>query len=353
MFPWSVSGGLFFMSSPYSTITLIAPEAVTLFQNGVLPALPLACFWCVPAGGGFLVLYPENVAEVPGASDFCAALIAASLIDSVVVFASVDREESLRLRVFRNGETVDMYQTAPGESIGEDLPPTGGDAHLLADVFGIADPRLVLELKDVLRASRFDEFLGFGEAKERHAEIAHLLDLPPASVGIGYESIERGGIPEGIASGALNYRPPHDGPAPSGAKLRQYALLRTKRGESEAEVAARFLPDVISWEDDFLGEPLPTLGKRDELRAHFADVFPNLAGSAFMLRVAETDDQFGSFALDIGGGATDDAIESLPLFTLTQEVPAGLFARLCGRMPWAVWSYESRRIVYRPAATDD
>lgn len=320
------------------------------FINGTLPALPFAYFATVPDDRGRMVLYPESVFDVPNVGDFAAALFSTSLPDALVILATVNDEDVLRLRFFQYGESTEEYCTEPGQPSGEELPPSGGDADKLATMFGITDPDLVGELSDVLRAPRLDDQFGFGEAKERHAEIAQLLDLPASSSGIGYESLQRGLMPESITQDGLRHFPTDDGFADAGLKLRQYMLFAPLIEESEAQVAARFLPDVIAWEDDFLEEPTPILGTVATLQNHISTAFPELSEQGSKNWLSVLDDQYDLLEMDLGSSSPDTDLDHLTIFTLSENVPTVMLAQLCDGMPWAVWSYETRQIVLPSAA---
>ncbi|MBC7809025.1 MAG: hypothetical protein H7145_23060 [Akkermansiaceae bacterium] len=338
------------MSLSYTTLTVLGGSVASRFSDESLPALPFAYFATVPDALGRMVLYPESVADVPNAGDFAAAVFSSSLPDAVVVLARVDTEDTLRLRFFGRGESRDEYRTEPGLFTGEDLPPSGGNIERLARLFGITEHDLLRELSEVLGATRLDEQFGYGEAKERHAEIADLLSLPPSSVGIGFEHLQRGLTPEAVSPESLRHFPKDSGMQESGLNLRQYALFNPAVGESEARIAARFLPDVIDWEDDFLGEPDPALDTIADLRAHLHAMLPDLSAYSASW-VSFVDDRLDLLGVDLGTSTApvETAIADVAVFTLSPSVPGTLLSRLCAGKSWAVWSYETRQTVVRSA----
>ncbi len=338
------------MTSFYTTLAVCGSVAVSRLREGSFPSLPFAYFVAVPEEGNFVVLFLEAIPDVPNVGDYAAALISSALTEMPVVLAVVNREDTLRLRFFRDGQPVDEYCTEPGLLIGEELPPSGGNARRLAELFALSDADQIAELQDVLSAPRLDERYGFGKAKERHGEIAQLLGLPSASVGVGYESIQHGLIPDNVGPDVLRTVLPDEVFAKSGAMLRQYMIFCPTVGESGAQVAARFLPDVISWEDDFSGEGLPVLGSVADVGNHFADVFPELPQTRNQHWIVIDDGQFGQVTLDLGNAPTESAVEFVLLFSQSRDVPVSFFARLCARTNWAVWGYESRQVMYSPAA---
>ncbi len=336
------------MSLSYTTVTVIGPDVAGRFATDSLPALPFAYFATVPDARGCVVLFPETVRDVPNAGDFAAALFSASFPDAIAVLATVDEEDVLRMRFFQTGSSVEEYVTEPGKAIGEDLPPSGGNITKLATVFGLSDADTLAELPALLAAGKYDDALGFGEAKERHGEIAHLLDLPAASVGVGYESLERGLLPDEVEGASLRHFPTDSGFADSGLKLRQYALFHPAAGETDGQIAARFLPDVISWEDDFLQEAIPVLGTAAEIRAQFSRVFAGRVDGSDGNWLSLLDEEYDLLEADLG--TFDQPIESTHLFALSQDIPTALLSRLCEGTPWAVWSYETKQVVSRPTS---
>jgi hypothetical protein len=265
--------------------------------------------------------------------------------DALVVLSVVDEEDVLRMRIFRSGSSVEEYITEPGTVIGEDLPPSMGDVFKLASMFGVSGADTLNELSHLLAAGRYDDELGFGEAKERHGEIAQLLNLPMASVGIGYESLERGLLPDEVERDSLRYFPADIGLTASGLKLRQYALFHPMEGETDGQIAARFLPEVISWEDDFLSEATPVLGTAIDVANHFSRIFAERVDATSRNWLSLLDEENDLLEADLG--TSDQAIDNLHLFSLSQEIPTTLLSQLCEGTPWAVWSYETKRVVTR------
>ena len=89
-----------------------------------------------------------------------------------------------------DGKTIDRYNSMPSYFDGGGDEPSGGNGALLADVFHV--PR---------RGRAVDELLhrlhsNVGVEIDRHGELARLLDLPIASVGMGYRYVSRGEFPE-------------------------------------------------------------------------------------------------------------------------------------------------------------
>lgn len=338
------------MSLSYTSLTVIGPEVASKHSTGAFPALPFA-YYLSPAGGqSGVVLYPEAIREVPNAGDFAAALVSTSFPNAVVVLAAVGEEDTLRIRFFYGGDPFDEYLTEPGRVTGEDLPPSGGDCRRLASLFRLTDEGSIEGLNAMLRAPRYDDDYGFGEARERHSEIAQLLRLPQCAVGTGYDSISRGLLPNEVEPDSLKHLAPDSGFDEAGLKLTQYVLFQPSDGENEARIAARFLPDVIAWEEDFLEEPLTSLGSVPIIREHVAARFVARADEspAYWLRILN--DRYDLLELDLGNSFPEDELESVNVFALAQETPTASLARLCEGTPWAVWSYEARQTVVRSAS---
>jgi hypothetical protein len=114
----------------------------------------------------------------------CAALIALNHDDDLFFYALLE-----------NGKLIDEYNSWPGYFDGAVREPVGGDARKLAAAFGVPD-----------RADQLDRLLHGTEyafETERHAALVRVLDLLPAAVGSGYETISEGELPEGIGEGEL------------------------------------------------------------------------------------------------------------------------------------------------------
>lgn len=206
-------------------------------------AAPVPFYETMPDANGLRVVYPECTGELPNAGDLL-AMLSTRAFGTVALLAEVQNEETLRLRLFERGEPTDEYLAEPGYADGNDLPPSGGNAARLCTAFGIADAETVDELSALLRAGRYDDEYGYAVASDRHREIADLLGFPAASIGTDYGDIERGKMPEGLVDSGLRFVPATDPP-------RQYVVCRVSLDTTDGEIAARFSPDVIAFEEEF------------------------------------------------------------------------------------------------------
>jgi hypothetical protein len=97
-----------------------------------------------------------------------------------------------------DGRVIDTYDSNPGYLLGERRAPSGGDAALLTDTFGV--PEMRLRVDALLRRVAVD---GSFEC-ERHAELLHLLGLPRRPAQLGYRYVSRGELLS--ESGAIELR---------------------------------------------------------------------------------------------------------------------------------------------------
>jgi hypothetical protein len=148
-----------------------------------------------PARNGAVVVFDAHI-ESQDARDIdslaspiskrlrCAALLALNHDDDLLYYA-----------LFERGRLVDEYNSRPGYFDGTEQTAAGGDARKLAAAFGVRD-----------RADRLDRLLHGAEyafETERHAALVQLLELPPAAVGSGYDTISQGELPEGVLESEL------------------------------------------------------------------------------------------------------------------------------------------------------
>lgn len=122
----------------------------------------------------------------------CPALAILNHDDDVLVYV-----------LFDAGKVVDEYNSAPGyvdADADPGAPPAGGDAQRLTAAFGAPDR--AADTERILRAAGNAEE-GFVFATDRHRELASVLRLSSAAVGMGYTYLEEGELPEGLQLAAL------------------------------------------------------------------------------------------------------------------------------------------------------
>ena len=178
-----------------------------------------------PARNGAIVVFDAQI-ESQGARDIdrLAGPISASLGCAALIAVNHD-DDLLYYALLEHGRLIDEYNSRPGYFDGVMQEAAGGDARKLAAAFGVLD-----------RVDQLDRLL-HGEAftfeTERHAALVQLLDLPPAAVGSGYETIDQGELPEGIREGELRSVgaaavPRNPPPAPRNLTDTEAEALRTK-----------------------------------------------------------------------------------------------------------------------------
>lgn len=148
-----------------------------------------------PADNGAIVVFDAGI-ESQDAKDIdrfagplserlrCVALVALNHDDDLLYYALLE-----------SGRLIDEYNSRPGYFDGTEQAAAGGDTRALAAAFDVPDR--ADQLHRVLHSTSYTF------ETERHAELAELLRLPPAAVGSGYETISKGGPPEGVPQGAL------------------------------------------------------------------------------------------------------------------------------------------------------
>lgn len=121
----------------------------------------------------------------------CVALSATNHDDSVFYF-----------QLFNDGELLDDYNSSPSHfTASGPTQPSGGDAHLLCDIFRM--PTAVNELEQALRFEPFAD--GADETDDRyvfecdrHVDLVRLLGLSTNAIGAGFNYIIDGSLPEGL-----------------------------------------------------------------------------------------------------------------------------------------------------------
>ena len=337
------------MNLRYFTIAVSEGEVGT---NIASAGLPLAYFVTTDDPTGWTMLFPEALSDVPHAGDFIAAWTSSLSPNGKAVLAEVNEEDLFRLRLFANGNSVDEYVVQPGYADGVDLPPSGGNIAAIRAFFAIHDPQTIQDLTDVLTANRYDDAFGFGFAKERHGEIAELLGLPSSSVGMGYDSLSRGGMPEETSPDRIQLVSLERAGANAGMQLRQYVLFITADPESAAQIAARFLPDVISWDDEYLVDEPPMLGTLEQVRTSIlehvsVDQKETLSEKNWL---TFTDADGYRIEIDLVAGNVGEMLREVRLYSLTigGKIPETFFRQLCRDTTWRIWDYRTRQIVGDP-----
>lgn len=100
--------------------------------------------------------------------------------------------------LFQSGQLVDEYNSCPScfhEASEEPSGPTKCDAQKLCDAFGC--PQNADRVEAILQKSSFDDD-GYVFEVDRHSDLVNALALSDYAVGMGYDYIEDGELPEGL-----------------------------------------------------------------------------------------------------------------------------------------------------------
>jgi hypothetical protein len=99
-----------------------------------------------------------------------------TIFNSITVYTTIHDSDVVFMYIYKNGQLIFSYNSAPGYFNGDDLPPQIENID-----------KLLLEYKDIDK-EEFINVLNSNEifADDLHGDIARILDLPPYSVGFGY-----------------------------------------------------------------------------------------------------------------------------------------------------------------------
>lgn len=171
------------MGASYSNITLHGPERDRIIQ--ALEARGRQAY-VGPATGGVVVVFDEQSDDDPDVGAELARELTGEL-KGVALVATVHDDDIFLYSLVRDGQVVDEYNSAPGYFDGGDAPPEGGDAALLASVFGAGNQAAV---ERVLRHPAKSGDYMYETA--RHADLFEVLGLPEHAVGAGFGYIYQG-----------------------------------------------------------------------------------------------------------------------------------------------------------------
>lgn len=177
------------MTTPttYTNITLTAVEqaeaaewlAENGFRAGVSPLIDDIC-----------VVYERVLADFDGDDDDALNALLKLAEDMsyelgcAALLVIVDEDAALIYSLFADGDLIDTYGVRPGQA------PEGGDAELLADVFGTP--------KRTIKAIRATLKRDIASATERHRALVAALNMPPLAVAADYNSLAAGTLPAGL-----------------------------------------------------------------------------------------------------------------------------------------------------------
>ncbi|HET7459959.1 MAG TPA: nuclear transport factor 2 family protein [Longimicrobium sp.] len=208
------------MGSSYSNITLHGPDRDRVIQ--ALEARGRQAY-VGPVTNGCVVVFDELSEDDPDLGAELAAELSREL-GGAALSAMIHDEDIFIFSLARAGQVVDEYNSCPGYFEGDDTPPTGGNAQLLADVFGSGDAGTV---ERILRAPAKQGAYFLETA--RHRDFAEALGLPDHAVGLGFGYIYQGEADELEPELA---RVGFDDDEETGAPGNQTELMRTRLARS-------------------------------------------------------------------------------------------------------------------------
>jgi hypothetical protein len=153
-----------------------------------------------PVDNGFVVVFDEE-SDTQDGNVFTELGMRLSKELQTTVFGVLNHDDDiLWYLLFVNGSKVDEYNSSPNFFTEDDdsTPPSGGNAELLCNIF---EKDCSQKIDDLLREKSDDKH--FVHAVERHAALVEALDLPLFAIGMGFNYISRGELPEGLSEGDL------------------------------------------------------------------------------------------------------------------------------------------------------
>lgn len=102
--------------------------------------------------------------------------------------------------LFRSGDVHHTYNSSPAyfDPDSEPLPPEGGDADELCVSFGV--PSAADRIEAILRQNLLEDGASLTGELERHWALAAVFGMPDHAIGVGYDAIQNGYLPERIRS---------------------------------------------------------------------------------------------------------------------------------------------------------
>ncbi len=165
----------------------------------IVSALRGRSAWVATSDGYVLIYDAESDSQDFESVGGLGAKISRSLEAPVLVVLNHD-DDFLWYELFTRGKLTDKYNSDPEYfETGEGSTPIGGNAAALCAAFDSANLR---QVERVLRQPS-DPGGPYVLAQERHRDLAAALGIPDATVGFGFEHIESGERPKGLAESAL------------------------------------------------------------------------------------------------------------------------------------------------------
>ncbi len=153
-----------------------------------------------PAVGGYVTIFDKE-ADSQDTAEIEKLGIALSQETASPVLAVMNHDDDvLCYWLFENGGMIDHYNSFPeyfsDEDEDDDYQTTlGGGASKLCDAFSV--PSATVAVASILHEG------DYAFAVERHEAIANALGLPMCGVGMGYEYVARGELPDDVTEDQL------------------------------------------------------------------------------------------------------------------------------------------------------
>ena len=184
------------MGNFYVNYTLRGPS-----QQAVADKLRIRRAIVTRSQGGCVIVLDEESDEQD--QDIITELAAdlSTALDCPVLAVLNHDDDIFWYQLHHRGELLDEYDSSPGyfDSAAEPSPPIGGNAQLLCSVFGASD---VAKVESILRKSFFEPG-GYAFAVQRHMDLASALGMPSFGVGLGYNYVANGDLPQGLTEADL------------------------------------------------------------------------------------------------------------------------------------------------------
>jgi hypothetical protein len=171
------------MGNFYTNVTLYGPSQTEILddlRNHRLNA------YVSPTVGRFTVIYEQKCdTQEQGIMKRMASALSRRFECPLLAVLN-HNDNVLSYCLYVNGTRIDHYDSAPGSFLGLALAPSGGNAQILCETFGV--PEKIDLVHKILHPRNHDHYLF---AVDRHADLIAALGLPTFSVGLGFNGIER------------------------------------------------------------------------------------------------------------------------------------------------------------------
>jgi hypothetical protein len=181
------------MGNFYVNLTVRHPDA-----KAVAAALADRQGFVTPVDRGYVVVFDREMErQDPQIITILGQRLSRDLRSPVLAVLNHD-DDVLAYQLFADGAVIDEYNSLPDYFDDDPDAEQGGDAQILCAAFGCTD---VAAVEAVLRKPEGRG--GYEFAVERHEDLVQALGLTSNAVGLGYDYVSRGELPEGLTEGEL------------------------------------------------------------------------------------------------------------------------------------------------------